>query len=1009
MVQIDRTRPISGDDELVRYVIRDATTGAVVSSDRCAAKTWCTWQEEAQNFANWYTYYRNRMFSAIAVMAESMSSMQEDKFQNLRIGYGRINYFSGAWNPWNINTTFSSIGDIDGEANPGALIRGVRPFMVGSPERQQFFDWLFSLAWSGATPNREAVDAAGRYFSRRDNRGPWGAIPGTDSSLPQIACRRNYTLLTTDGEWTNVSAGQPLISATGPLDGPGTPTGSDNVSGPTLKSDIDGAVFTYQPANYPQFTGGTPQDRTLTDATVYYWNRDLRPDLPNVVKPITATGRTNEAFWQSMSTYIVGYGLFASMDTTVTRSAINAGSLVNWPEVEGVGTATFDSASAANRVNDSFRAAVASRGQFYTATSVETLAGAVHGTFEDLVIQTGSAGGVALTGPVLQADHLFYRPSYFLGKDTYGKLEAFKVSDMASLATNPDAVTPQWNASVPTTRTILTSTAAVGAGAVFSAANVRALTLDQQTQLGGGNSSLADEVIQYLSGDALLELAKGGPFRNRVSPFGTFVNSQPLYSKAPDFGYAGLTDVGPAYKTFVDNNKASRTAAVYIGGNAGMFHAFRADTGVELFAYVPRGVYDNLYSLTQAGMAHRYFVDGPVVQGDAYLGGAWQNIVVGTTGAGGASIFALDVTDPTQMDASKVLFDVTKAESNDLGNVVGTGVVGRIKTGTDTYEWVYIVGNGVESKNHRAALLVIGLEGSNKGVVRSIPVGPEWDKTEAKRNGMGGVSVVFGAQRSIIAVYAGDKLGNLWRFDFSGGEPQQASGFGGANSPLFTATDGTDPQPMTTAPVLYPYGNDQWYIVFGTGKLYDISDPTNAGVQTVYGIIFDPNQGSKILKTELNPVSVKTGTFDATSTEDKRRGWYLNLEAGERVIGNPSIANSLIRISTYKPQSSINVCLGGGSSRLLTVNVLSSRGSVEDVTATVANPVPHYRPRDYGSSVVSPTRAQVQQALKGRTPSPTSAQCRLTTVAVDKTIGGTGQSTACPQTPVLRVWRPLTR
>ena len=1008
LVQIDRTRPTAET-----YPILDATTGAAVSSPRCAALTYCTWQEEAQNFANWYAYYRNRMFSAIAVMAESMSALQEDKFQNLRIGYGRINYFAGATNPWNTTSTFTTIADIDGVANPGALIRGVRPFIVGTPARQQFFDWLFSLAWSGATPNREALDSAGRYFTRTDNKGPWGADPGTENTAAHIPCRRNFTLLATDGEWTNVPAGQPLISATGPLTGSGSPTASDSVNGPAMTSDIDSATFTYQPSNYPQFTGGSSsQDRTLTDATVYYWNRDLRPDLANVVKPITTVGRQNEAFWQSMSTYIVGFGLFASMDNTTTRSAIAAGTSVTWPTVEGVDTDTYNSANAANRVNDSFRAAMASRGQFYTATTVESLSNAVKSTFEDLTDQSGSGGGVALPGSVINGTDLFFRPSYFVGKNTYGKLEAFKVSDMATLGGGSES--PQWNASLPATRTVLTSTAATSA-TTFVAAN---LTPAQQTQIGGGDASRAGAVVSYLSGSTAQEIANGGTFRNRVSPFGTFVNSKPLYSKAPDFGYAGLETIGDSYKTFVNNNKANpgRTAAVYIGGNAGMFHAFKADTGVELFSYVPRGVYENLYALTQPGASHRYYVDGPVVQGDAYLGGSWKNIIVGTTGAGGASIFALDVTDPTAMTSGKVLFDVTKADnptgwSQYLGHVLGTGVIGRIKTSTG-YEWVYMVGNGVESTSNQAALLVISL--SNPGSVTAIPVGPTWVSTaadaEAKRNGMGGINVVYGPQRSIVAVYGGDKQGNLWRFNFAEGIPTQAAGFSDANAALFTATDSSNkPQPITTAPVLYPLSGGRMVAVFGTGKLYDNDDPTNTSSQALYAVIYDPRSGlSSISKTELNTVTVTAGAFD-TAFDDKR-GWVLELQAGERVIANPTIANALISITTYTPGATSNVCLGGGSSRLVRINVLSSSGLIENLTAaTAGSPSLHFTPREYADPVSAPPRAcnQKDGCTGGGGSTSGSAQCHSTVLGVDRS---TGQNTAsCPQTPVLRVWRPLGR
>jgi hypothetical protein len=54
----------------------------------------CTWDEEAQNFANWFTYYRTRLASAIAVTAESLSGLTRARsLDGLRLGYGSINYF----------------------------------------------------------------------------------------------------------------------------------------------------------------------------------------------------------------------------------------------------------------------------------------------------------------------------------------------------------------------------------------------------------------------------------------------------------------------------------------------------------------------------------------------------------------------------------------------------------------------------------------------------------------------------------------------------------------------------------------------------------------------------------------------------------------------------------------------------------------------------------------------------------------------------------------------------
>ena len=138
----------------------------------------------------------------------------------------------------------------------GGVERGVRPFTVNdpplsatpNPARQNVFDWLFSINGLGPTPNREALHASGLYFTRTDSKGPWGAFPGSGSESPleHLWCRRNYTLLATDGEWTRLASSQPrlesppLVSTRSPLS-PGSHTVSKSMSvdGPLIDDGID--------------------------------------------------------------------------------------------------------------------------------------------------------------------------------------------------------------------------------------------------------------------------------------------------------------------------------------------------------------------------------------------------------------------------------------------------------------------------------------------------------------------------------------------------------------------------------------------------------------------------------------------------------------------------------------------------------------------------------------------------------------------------------------------------
>jgi type IV pilus assembly protein PilY1 len=1029
VVQIDRTRP---SDFL--YPVIDATTGVAATTatsqrSDCAGITSCTWLEEAQNYANWYLYYRNRLFAAQAVVADSLSSMTTDSQQKLRLGYGRINSYQGAYNPWLTQqlVTINSLPSIDGVTNPGALVRGVRPFIKGTQDRSDFFNWLFSLAWVGSTPNREAIDSVGRYFTRTDNKGPWGATPGSEDQSPQLGCRRNSLFLTTDGEWTNAAAGQPLIGATGPVTGSGGPQESDNVNGPTITGDgvNAGASFTYKPSNWLRFTGGANQSETLTDAAVYYWNRDLRPDLPNVILPVTEGSRPNPAFWQSMSTYIIGYGLSASMDTPATRAAITSGANVNWPSVDLTSTL----ATGGNRVNDSMRAALASRGNFYAAQTVAELKSGVLGSFLEIATRQGSAGGVAVTGPAITSSSLAFFPSYTTGKWT-GSLKAFKSADLESLAQGND-VTPEWNASIP----------AFGARNIFSSSglntainfDVGSLTAAQATSLSSttpGFTYTAAEAVNYLRGNQSLELpatgiSVGTKFRRRESILGDIVNSTPLYVKAPDYGYAVMPSIGSSYTSFVASRRSGSVASVYVGANDGMFHAFDAGTGVERFAYVPRGVYPTLANLLNPGYEHNYFVDGPVVSGDWHDGSSWRSMVIGTTGAGGAngnsSVFAIDVTSPTSVTRSNVKWDTTPADSqsaNYLGHIMTRGVVGRIKTAAGGTQWVYMVGNGFESNSNRAALLIFDMA---TGAMSAIPVGAGSPSTTdpdylAKRNGMGGITVVYDNQRNINLVYGGDRQGSLWRFDFSSGTPDSAKAFGDAGSALFT---GTGTRPITAAPRLVPHPLGGMLIVFGTGKLHDNTDSTNVDEQAIYAVWDKPQYTSGTVTTaKLKALTVSTAgdgtrTIDTAVDWKTLMGWSIKLTGGERIISDPTADTGALTVTSYAPSAALDPCNGGGVSYVYrfdfaTGNIVGMQvtGVVGAVSPLTVAPGTVSRSTDTGINLGSAMSGSGGGSgftlLSG-----SASQCRLYSTSIQGRPNVIAVN--CPGFTPIRVWRQQVR
>lgn len=188
----------------------------------------------------------------------------------------------------------------------------------------------------------------------------------------------------------------------------------------------------------------------------------------------------------------------------------------------------------------------------------------------------------------------------------------------------------------------------------------RAYFDNQCLKLSHCASLLAAEVAVANNGTALVNYQRGqrgnegAAFRLREFVLGDLVGSRPAFVREPRRNYGD--GVIPSYFDFKNANK-SRQAVLYVGGNDGMLHAFDADTGGELWAFVPRTVLPRLHRLADKayGNAHEFFVDGTPAIADAYFGGAWHTVLVGGFNAGGRGYYALDVTVPT---APRLLWEI---------------------------------------------------------------------------------------------------------------------------------------------------------------------------------------------------------------------------------------------------------------------------------------------------------------------------------------------------------------
>lgn len=571
---------------------------------------------------------------------------------------------------------------------------------------------------------------------------------------------------------------------------------------------------------------------------------------------------------------------------------------------------------------------------YFYATNPGALASALERAFLS-ILKTSSAAAVAASTSSLRTGSSIFQ-ARFNGADWSGQLLAY------SLTSTGDIVTPEkWDAGdkfkgvSQDSRKILTYNTADGnsAGIPF---RWDSLPSAYQTALNGSDS-LGSKRVLWLRGDQSNEGDGASQFRTRPGTvLGDIVNSSPQYVGTPGAGYGDAT-----YVNFVTAQK-KRKPVLYVGANDGMLHAFSADMsidgdgGKELFAYVPSPLFGKLANLTSNSYVHSYYVDGTPTITDAVVNNTWKTVLVGGLGGGGKGIYALDVTDPAAINeataASTVLWEFTSNDDADLGYTYGRPKIVRLGNG----KWAAVFGNGLNSTAARDAIFVVFLDRAPGN--KSWKLGVDYlkltidDATDAltRSNGITQVYVTDTDGDYVAdALYAGDLLGNVWKFDVSGKTP---SSYQGTRQLLFTATDAAgNAQPITTSFGGIRNRAGGYVMMFGTGRYVDVGDPANMSTQAVYGI-WDKNSSAqpKITRSQLVQQSItleaqyKGGDWYRVLSKNtvnyangNTMGWYLNLVSpgmdpqGERVVYDPQISGTRLLFSTLIP--STDMCENGGS------------------------------------------------------------------------------------------------
>ncbi|HWW33591.1 MAG TPA: PilC/PilY family type IV pilus protein [Steroidobacteraceae bacterium] len=564
-------------------------------------------------------------------------------------------------------------------------------------------------------------------------------------------------------------------------------------------------------------------------------------------------------------------------------------------------------------------------------------------------------------------------------------------------------------AQAPTSRAILTWNGRQGIPFEYNSLSTsQQATIDAGDNSSAScNSATAydpSDRVAFLRGDRSCELNSQGVglFRSRSSVLADVIDSSPAWVGPPNAPYpatwrdrlymaatnAENASGAPTYVQFAQGNE-TRLNVVYTGSNDGLLHGFRAGSynangtfcsgagtcsgtmtpndGKEMLAYLPNTVLQVIHSTTNSGIdysgaqyGHSFYVDATPGTGDLFYGSAWHTWVVGGLGPGGAAIYALDVTDPTRFtetNASSLVMGewtpttiacagatTTNGGANcgsNMGNTYGTPTIRRLHNG----DWAVIFGNGLGSASGDAGIYIMTID-PNTAATTLYYLSTSTGSTTTP-NGIAFASPVdLDGDHVTDYVYAGDLLGNVWRFDLTSSNP---ANWQVSPGPLFTAPAG---QPITTAIMAAsgapnPGMTPQLMILFGTGQKFPLTNLNPAtyssGTQSLYGV-WDWNltnwnsmstvqyaalttaaatglTGATIQQANLQPQAVtinsSTGNRDIMSNQtvcwqastictsgNTAYGWFIDLPgAGEQIIYNPELVQQAITVNSIVPAS----------------------------------------------------------------------------------------------------------
>jgi type IV pilus assembly protein PilY1 len=422
------------------------------------------------NFANWYAYYRTRNQMARTAMSRVFGVLGTPQKSNIRVTWQNLgnntnlNWVPASGSSGGTAAPATNIVELD----DNTAYTGPNAATGNNTWRQAFFNWLYNVKANNGTPSRGAVLRAGNYFKTGQGvtniSNPYWQPQGTDGR--ELSCRQNFHLLMTDGLYNQPVATAPPGASYSTNSGHALPTNSSGVTAPYSPTAPESKLFADGTWSTDSDTGSS-----YSDIAFYYWATNLRPDFasagvsvktggtttvvpttdivppyfPDLTLGITGSatptpafdstkpGATPEVFWNPANDpaswphlvqFAVTLGAFGNLvnstntdcqnGATVTnddgcalrKGVTNSAGITGWPRPDGTGSG-IDA-----NIDDLWHAALNARGQFFVATSPQSLITRLTRILTNIVNRSGTQVSESVNSSILNQGSVAYQGGY---------------------------------------------------------------------------------------------------------------------------------------------------------------------------------------------------------------------------------------------------------------------------------------------------------------------------------------------------------------------------------------------------------------------------------------------------------------------------------------------------------------------------------------------------------------------------------------------------------------------